>query len=223
MSTQHICINVLFVVLSFFYDTCYLSEGLLIKKDLDLDSWIDLGSKLCISLNHSFFGQHLLFLSSNLFESYESSQRHVRRPCRDELCFQSLWFLYLWGLARWEWLTPSSPTLPGQLLWMRQDHYWSAISNEWVWIVIGMCRLVRPPSPVPLPAEELSRFLKAMLLCIQDWYWPLTDRHVRDRKLVYLGETHGEPAVVGLHTAVLDTLVTQVQESQPQKFLQKHH
>ena len=37
-------------------------------------------------------------------------------------------------------------------------------------------------------------------------------RHVRDRKVVYLGETHGEPAVVGLHTAVLNTLVTQVQD-----------
>ena len=37
-------------------------------------------------------------------------------------------------------------------------------------------------------------------------------RHVRDRKVVYLGETHGEPAVVGLHTAVLDTLVTQVHD-----------
>ena len=36
-------------------------------------------------------------------------------------------------------------------------------------------------------------------------------RHVRDRKVVYLGETHGEPAVVGLHTAVLNTLVSQVQ------------
>ena len=38
-------------------------------------------------------------------------------------------------------------------------------------------------------------------------------RQVRDRKVVYLGETHGEPAVVGLHTAVLNTLVTQVQKS----------
>ena len=37
-------------------------------------------------------------------------------------------------------------------------------------------------------------------------------RHVRDRKVVYLGETHGEPAVVGLHTAVLDTLVSQVHD-----------
>ena len=30
--------------------------------------------------------------------------------------------------------------------------------------------------------------------------------------MVYLGETHGEPAVVGLHTAVLDTLVSQVHD-----------
>ena len=45
---------------------------------------------------------------------------------------------------------------------------------------------------------------------IVTWYH---GRHVRDRKVVYLGETHGEPAVVGLHTAVLNTLVTQVQKS----------
>ena len=41
----------------------------------------------------------------------------------------------------------------------------------------------------------------------------LLGRHVRDRKVVYLGETHGEPAVVGLHTAVLNTLVKQVHDS----------
>ena len=223
MSTQHICINVLFVVLSFFL-WYLLPQWRSSDKERSGFRFMNRSRlKTLYIIEPQLFGKHLLFHSSNIFESYESSQRHVRRPCRDELCFQSLWFLYLWGLARWEWLTPSSPTLPGQLLWMRKDHYWSAISNEWVWIVIGMCRLVRPPSPVPLPAEELSRFLKAILLCIQVWYWPLTDRHVRDRKLVYLGETHGEPAVVGLHTAVLDTLVTQVQESQPPKFLQKHH
>ena len=38
-------------------------------------------------------------------------------------------------------------------------------------------------------------------------------RHVRDKKVVYLGETHGEPAVVGLHTAVLNTLLSQVHHS----------
>jgi len=60
-------------------------------------------------------------------------------------------------------------------------------------LLTNTTRLVRPPSPVPLPAEELTR-------------------HVRDRKVVYLGETHGEPAVVGLHTAVLNTLVSQAEE-----------
>ena len=47
----------------------------------------------------------------------------------------------------------------------------------------------------------------------------LLGRHVRDRKVVYLGETHGEPAVVGLHTAVLNTLVKQVHDSKEADWL----
>ena len=51
--------------------------------------------------------------------------------------------------------------------------------------------------------------------------WPILGfgRHVRDRKVVYLGETHGEPAVVGLHTAVLNTLVSQVHDSKREHWL----
>ena len=63
-----------------------------------------------------------------------------------------------------------------------------------------ICPLKHPSSPHYLPT----------LNPIVTWYH---GRHVRDRKVVYLGETHGEPAVVGLHTAVLNTLVTQVQKS----------
>ena len=102
-----------------------------------------------------------------------------------------------------------------------------------LWVLIGMwsadlfvlhllfhCQLRSSPGfyPLDLPQDYLFCYFQLWtnnILWVLRYWWPILahGRHVRDRKVVYLGETHGEPAVVGLHTAVLNTLVSQVNHS----------